>query len=74
MKRQQVLFPLIKEFDESNEMNIAKQLLDDYYPTLRKGWRLEAEYYHKRHLKVILSMHAVNDQGEAAIRKSFDAL
>lgn len=74
LKRQQILFPLIKEFDKSNEMSIAKALLDNYYVTPRKGWKLERYYYHRKHLDDILSMHAVDDPGEAAIRKSFDTL
>ena len=72
LKRQEILFPLVKEFEESKSMNIAKGILDDYINenpkeilndiyTLKNDEKKELEkpvsYYSKKNLAYILRGH-----------------
>lgn len=77
LKRKDMLFPLIKELDESKEMMYAKNILDDIYIKPKQCWKYPDDYYHIDNLEIILRYHipkGIDDPGEAAIRKSFDAL
>ena len=77
LKKHEILFPLIKEFDENKCMQHAKDLLDDYIlKDLR--WEHMHGYYSLKNLHRILKNHkredGIKDLGERDIRKSFDAL
>ena len=77
LKRQEILFPLIKEFDESDKMYYSKAILDDVVIPPENGWEKQMGYYHISELETILRNHttrSITDHGEAAIRESFDAL
>ena len=72
-----VILPLIKELDESKEMMYAKNILYEYYIKPEQCWKYPDDYYNIRNLSLILRYHepkVIIDPGEAAIRKSFDAL
>jgi hypothetical protein len=81
--RQQVLFEVIKEFNQSDQMKIAKDILG--YGNVRKenkkkNWEQPDSYYSKDHLAQILRYIPPGtpgtevEQGEKDIRDSFDAL
>jgi hypothetical protein len=80
LKRKDIIFPLIDEFDNSKEMKYAKDILDDRTIKPKKLWQYPRDYYHKAYLKYILRAHnennenAIFDDGEDTIRRSFDAL
>ena len=87
LKRQEILFDLIKEFDKDldtqpNKMKYAKDLLDDFTILV------DDKPYHSSELKEILRYHGyragddyepidskkIDDHGEIEIRASFDEL
>jgi|SRR5215216_276525 len=78
--RQQVLFEVIKEFNESDQIKIAKDILG--YGNVRKenkkpNWKQPDSYYNKTHLDQILRIIPAAtevEQGEKDIRDSFDSL
>jgi hypothetical protein len=78
--RQQVLFEAIKDFNESKQMKIAKDILG--YGNVRKenrkdGWEHPDTYYTKDNLAQILRILPPGtevEKGEKDIRDSFDAL
>jgi hypothetical protein len=77
LRRKDVIFPLINEFDESKNMKIAKYLLDDKKIERGPDWEWPDEFYRKQYLSIILRDHKekeIKDAGEFAIRESFDAL
>jgi hypothetical protein len=77
LKRKDVLFPLIKELDESKEIMYAKKILDDINIKPEQCWIYPNDYYNKENLERILRYHepkGIIDPGEYAIRMSFDAL
>src|SRR5215831_7017063 len=84
LKRQEILIPLLKEF-ESDSMYYAKAILDDVSISpdkmlekhSKEKWENESDYYSKSHLETILRNHKsakITDYGEADVRESFDAL
>lgn len=75
IKRKDIVFPLIEEFDRSPEMKYAKEILDDR-PVFGSCWKYPNDYYHKQSLQLILRSHdkPITDPGEDAIRRSFDSL
>ena len=79
IKRKDLLFPLIKEFDESKEMQLAKDILDDKPVTITEGEGADAiSYtYHVSNIEDILRDHrvrSIDKTGEEMIRNSFDSL
>lgn len=88
LKRQEILLPLIRDFERSdNNLRHAKGILGYYVLKRNEGWNLEKNYYSKQNLRRILRYHEpgeiqngevidgpVNDQGEIEIRNSFTAL
>jgi hypothetical protein len=86
--RQKVLFKAIKEFNESKEMQIAKDVLSYGYVRRPKEKKKENDqhqyiltYYSKTNLETILrspkkdtTMDYVTDPAEIDIRNSFDSL
>ena len=77
LRRKDIIFPLIKEFDESEQMKYAKDLLDDKTICPQCNWKYKQRFYHKQNFDIILRDHGpkpISDPGEFAIRKSFDAL
>jgi hypothetical protein len=82
VKRQQILFELIHEYNYSEEQRLAKRILDDFYvdKDLKKRgiqFKQPNEYYYVSHLGQILRWHgreSIEDPGEEVIRESFDAL
>jgi hypothetical protein len=79
-KRVEVLFPLIKEFDESKTMNHAKFLLDAHYIIIKEKKEEEevpeVTGWNKDDLELVLRDHRIEPIGsaEAEIRESFDSL
>jgi hypothetical protein len=78
LRRKDVIFPLINEFDESEQMKIAKYLLDDKKIERHPDWKWPDNFYRKQYLPIILrnplETKKIDDAGEYAIRESFDAL
>lgn len=80
LKRQEIILPLMREFEESPRLKTAKDILEDkpLYPNSRMGWNIDIDdYYTRIHLKDILrprDERPVQDKGENEIRESFDAL
>jgi hypothetical protein len=79
LRRKDVIFPLINEFDESKQMKIAKYLLDDKKIERGPDWKWPENFYRKQYLSIILrdpltKEKEIKDAGEFAIRESFDAL
>jgi hypothetical protein len=83
LKRKEILFPLMEEFDKSQPMIVAKKILDDFQTIKRdysdgdKDWKERDEYYTKSNLERILRDHKIediHDNGERRIRESFDYL
>lgn len=78
--RKEILFELIKEFDDpSNKMQLAKYILDGYYITPKNNWeqKKDPNYYSIVQLEKILrnsNNNPITDPGETAIRESFDTL
>src|SRR5262249_8381706 len=68
---------LIFQFDRSQEMFYAKQILDGFIPPVEHDWVYPKEHYNIGHLDDILRDHkvrSITDPGEITIRKSFDEL
>ena len=71
LKRKEIVFPLMDEFDESEKMEVAKRILDDFSdikkrfldPKNIKTVKHEG-YYHKHHLDEILRFHKVPDDDD----------
>jgi hypothetical protein len=90
LKRKEIIFALIAEYDESEKMHVAKKILDDGNLNLNEVLGKENSsppqksidrYYNKLKLKDILRAHNPNlehssefEEGEEAIRDSFDSL
>jgi hypothetical protein len=90
LKRKEIIFPLIEEYEKSKNMRIAKKILDDCNLNLNEVLdkqnsssqpKSNNRYYNKIGLKTILRAHNPNleyssefDDGEKAIRDSFDSL
>lgn len=82
LKRKQILFKLVHEFDYSSEMYLAQRILDDfnvveYFRERKIKFRHREAYYFASNLKRLLRDHKkipIEDPGERAIRDSFDAL
>jgi hypothetical protein len=82
LKRQEIILPLIREFDTSKKLQLAKMILDDFvlYPEKRMGWSIKEErYYRRQNLGKILRYpmkpeEVIVDQGEHDIRDSFSSL
>jgi hypothetical protein len=76
IKRKDILFPLIEEFDRSPELKYAKEILDDRIVS-GSCWKFSNDYYHKDNLQIILrspDVRPITDPGEDEIRRSFDSL
>ena len=71
LKRKEIVFPLMDEFDKSEKMEVAKRILDDFSgikkrfldPKNIKTVKHE-EYYRKHHLDEILRFHKVPDDDD----------
>jgi hypothetical protein len=92
LKRKEIIFPLIEEYDdEPNKMLVAKKILDDFNLNLNQvlggeenslpAQKSNDRYYNKSKLENILRADNPNieyssefDDGEEAIRDSFDSL
>jgi len=89
LKRQEIILPLMREFEESPRLKLAKDILEDkpLYPQTREDWNIqEKDYYTKINLTKLLRSRVrnhedvkdidgpVEDKGENEIRESFDAL
>lgn len=83
LKRKEIIFSLIAEYDESEKMHVAKRILDDYNLNLNEvlgkvnsspPQKSIDRYYNKSKLKDILRGGVEFDDGEEAIRDSFDSL
>ena len=78
MKRKEVLFELIKEYDDPDSlMNLAIHLLDDHVVPSKNEWMHRGLYYCNANFNLILRDHknsSIDDPGEMAIRESFDSL
>lgn len=77
LKRQEIILPLIKEFDESENLSHAKKILDGFVLERQEEWN--ANYnYGPSNLGIILrylyDKDKVIDKGEISIRGSFDSL
>lgn len=78
LKRKEILFNLVKEFDETTLLKTAKKLLDNFYLDPEHSWaKQDSRYYGNRNLVHILRNHEVewvSDPGEMAVRESIDAI
>lgn len=77
IKRQEYIFSLMKEFDDSGKMEYAKKILNGVAIPPKDGWKNDLTYYHKSNLINILrddKNNSISDFGEASIRESFDSL
>lgn len=90
VRRQEILVPLICEIDKSDEMFLAKAILDDFtcnVPTPRTNSEIPNEfmnpdtnYYNRKNLAEFLRFHLdksakqIVDPRERAVRASFDTL
>lgn len=82
LKRKEIIFPLIAEFDGSERMEIAKKLLDDFSDIKRKFFEgnnsiiadQDDGHYPNDHLEHILRCHKKqnDDSKEREILRSFD--
>ena len=76
-KRKETLFQLVREFDRSEEINIAKKILDGYVYNFPESINLGINYFGKENLKQILRYHEnseITDPNEIRIRESFSTL
>lgn len=77
VKRKEILFPLIEEFDDETKlMDIAKNMLDGF-KFRNKGWEHPIDYYGIENLKIFRHHKndgGIDDIGEIDIRNGFDAL
>jgi hypothetical protein len=74
LKRQEIIIPLMKDFDTNDKLKTALDLLDDYIVEVTGPISRE---FGRDNLKTILRDHKilkVNDPAEIAIRESFTAL
>ena len=79
MKRKEILFELIEQFDDSDSpIRMAVYLLDDHVISPKDNWKNSNRlYYHKSNFGLILRDHKesdIDDSGEVIIRESFDSL
>jgi hypothetical protein len=78
MKRKDILFQLVHEFDRSKEMDPAKKILDGYVYNFPESMNLGINYFTKDNLKQILRYHhdepEIVDSNEIKIRESFSTL
>ncbi len=73
----EIVMPLVNQFDKSDKMLYAKQILDSFTPPLQREWAYPKEHYSIKNLDEILRYHkdrAISDPGEISIRESFDEL
>jgi hypothetical protein len=71
LKRQEIILPQMKEFDECKDLTIAKLLLDDFVFPAEDG-----KEYSKDNLAEVLRDHKIREVegSEIDVRGSFDAL
>jgi hypothetical protein len=77
LKRQEIILPLIKEFDEYESLRYAKLILDDFTlnpkqdPEKREYRNIKSEgYYSKKNLSIILRYHrTTNTTGIESVDK-----
>jgi hypothetical protein len=75
LKRQEILLPLIKDFEESGKLEHAREILDYYILNKgekpNEGWNIKEEnYYSRENLRKILRYHkaGAKDGGEGIDR------
>jgi hypothetical protein len=76
LKRQEIIMPIMDDFDKLDGLAIAKELLDDFDFT-GMGRDGREEEFSREQLKSILRNHqdgTIESQGEREIRGSFDSL
>lgn len=77
IRRRDEAMTLISQYRDSEKMQYALKILDDYNLEPKDKWKHPHGYYHKENLKKILRNHIdgpIYDHGEAEIRDSFDIL
>jgi|SRR5919112_6715034 hypothetical protein len=77
VKKAEIIFPLIKEFDECRTMDYAKDILDEKIITIRSDhFPYTFTRYDQSDLKYLLRNHQEGDieEKESKVRKSFDSL
>lgn len=77
IKRRDEAINLISKYHDSEKMQYALKILDDYNLEPTEKWEHKHGYYHKENLDTILRDHKSNpiyDKGEVEIRDSFDIL
>ncbi|MGQ0376682.1 MAG: hypothetical protein ACT4OW_04155 [Nitrososphaerota archaeon] len=75
VKRRDEATNLINKYHDSEKMQYALRILDDYNLEPKEKWDHAHGYYHKENLGTILRDHKVDpiyDEGEVEIRDSFD--
>ncbi len=75
-KRRDEAISILNKYHDSDKMQIALDILDDYTIESQKDWKQSTDYYHKKNLGTILRNHeigdGIDDKGEIEVRKSFD--
>ena len=75
-KRRDEAINILNKYHDSEKMQIALNILDDYTIESQKDWKKSTDYYHKKNLATILRNHddgnGIDDKGEIAVRSSFD--
>ncbi len=75
IKRRDEATNLISKYHDSQKIQYALKILDDYIIEPKEKWKHTREHYHKENLDTILRDHKVDpiyDEGEVEIRDSFD--
>jgi len=76
-KRKDTLFQLVREFDRSEQMYLAKKILDGYVYNFSESMDLGLNYFSRENLKNILRHHKdadITDPNEIKVRESFSDL
>lgn len=76
-KRKDTLFQLVREFDRSEQMYLAKKILDGYVYNFPESMDLGLNYFSRENLKNILRHHQdadITDPNEIKVRESFSDL
>lgn len=75
-KRRDEAINILNKYHDSDKMQIALNILDDYTIESQEDWKQSTDYYHKINLETILRDHkignGIDDKGEIEVRKSFD--
>lgn len=77
IRRRDEAINLISKYHDSEKMQYALKIFDDYNLDPKENWEQEHGYYNKENLGTILRDHKsdpIYDKGEVEIRDSFDVL